>query len=332
MLTKLLSSQSIVFFILFNISSISIVKAQALTDVTAAFNLIDSKPTVFHLKKNPFKIPAGGHLQGIQAVGDSEIVITASSASFSYFITATLNMQTGKGKINDLQKIWNSPYRHAGGCQVNKDILIAGIEDNQQKDKSRIVMVSFSDTLDTRYAETGYYHISTIIERGGTVKRSTAGAVGFTKIKSGQYLVAVGDWDSRNIDFYLSKPWSGQLTDFYLTKSWSGQLFDSLTTFTAVKNKKWPSYQSINLLCDTNGTIYLVGFALDGLNNRADLFEVSVKNEAAYLRPVTTRNFKCKGGAGFRYGSGICVTPTGQLSIYSCGRNVSAHTPINIFR
>ena len=303
----------LLIFILFQLALIRVTDGQSvLTDVTAAFKAISATPQLLHLKNGGFKIPAGGHLQGIQSLNNRDIVITASSDSYSYYMVGQLNQRTGKGKITSVQKIADSPYRHAGGCQVNTDTMVVGIEDNRARDKSQIVMVSFDDS-----SKQNDSHV--IAHREGFVKRSTAGAVGFTKDNSGHYLVAVGDWDSRNIDFYLSK-------------SWSILLFDSLTTFSAAIGQKWPSYQSINLLADANGKIYLIGFALDGVNNRADLFEVSLQKEAAYLRLISTRNFKCKGGAGFRYGSGICVTRDKKLAIYTCGRNVTGHTPINIFR
>ena len=282
-----------------------------LTDVPAMFNAIGSKPQVLHLKKNAIKIPAGGHLQGIQCLDESHIVITASSASYSYYLTAQLDSAAGKGQINSLYKIADSPYRHAGGCQMSGNKLVVGIEDNHAKDKSKIVMVLLDDS-----AKQNESYI--IAHRRGSVKRSTAGAVGFVKTYTDQYLVAVGDWDSRNIDFYFSRKNNDTLVD-------------SVTTFRAPDKAKWCSYQAINLLMGSD-KIFLIGFGLDGANNRADLFEVIGQTEATYLRLISTRNFKCKAGASFRYASGIYVRTDGRLTIYSCGRNVSQHTAVNIFR
>jgi hypothetical protein len=286
--------------------------AQQLADVPWAFKAINDKPQVLHLKKNAFKIPAGGHLQGIQCLGGNNIVITASSDSYSYYLTGQLSDETGKGEITSLHKIADSPYRHAGGCQVSGNKLVVGIEDNQEKDKSQIVMISFDESTKQNGRRV-------IARRQGSVKRSTAGAVGFTKTFTGQCLIAAGDWDSRNIDFYISR--KGNDT-----------LLDSITTFHVPDYAKWPSYQALNLLIDSAGNIYLIGFALDGFNNLADLFRVEFKDEKTNLVLCNTRNFKCRGGAGFRYGSGIYVTPDGRLTIYSCGRNATQRTPINIFR
>ncbi len=291
----------------------SITKAQpGLFNVPEAFNAIATTPLLLHLKNNAVKIPSGGHLQGIQSISDSTLIITASSGSFSYYLAAKPGATSNDWQISKLQKITPKPFRHAGGCQVNEGRLIVGVEDNVAKNKSEIIMISFNDSL---------HEISRhiIAHRQGVVKRSTAGAVGFTKTKTAQTLVAVGDWDSRNIDFYISR-------------NAADTLFDSLTTFHAPVSQKWCSYQAINLLTDTAGNIYLIGFGLDGLNNRADLFKVELDNNAATLNLISARNFKCRGEAGFRYGAGICVSGKQSLTIYTCARNVGRRLAVNIFK
>jgi len=295
----------LVLIIFFQVKSVN--GQTELTNVPVAFNKIASTPHLFHFKSNSVKIPSGGHLQGIQCLSDSLIIITASSGSYSYYLTVQLN----NGKVNNLQKITDGPFRHAGGCQLYGHKLFVGVEDNIAKNRSNILAISFNDSLKETTA-----HI--IAKRMGAVKRSTAGATGVTKTKSNQYLVAVGDWDSRNIDFYLSK-------------TGSDTLFDSLTTYTVPNNQSWYSYQSLNLLTDTAGNIYLVGFALDGLNNRADLYKVNLNKTVADLIFVNTRNFKCSGGAGFRYGAGLKVATGNSLIIYACSRTTKPRLTINVF-
>jgi len=287
-------------------------KAQtALLNVPEAFNAIGTKPKLLRLKRGLIKIPAGGHLQGIQRLSDSDLVVTASSASISYYLLARINHSSCNGSLDALQKITDKPFRHAGGCQVSENKLFVGIEDNITKNKSEIIMISLDDSLKQKKADM-------IARRAGEPKRATAGAVGATKTGKGRYLIAVGDWDSRNIDFYLSR----------IGKD---GLFDSLTTFQAPDNQKWVSYQAINLLSDTIGNIYLIGFGLDGLNNQADLFKVELSKDRATMKLLSSRNFNCKGGAGFRYGSGIGTAKNGSLVIYCCGRNVGSNLAVNIF-
>ena len=309
---QLLSSFLKLIFLFALLLLIHSTKAQIpLTNVPQAFDAIAAKPIVIYLKNKEVNIPLGGHLQGIQKLNDSVVIITASSASFSYYLIAQFIHQKPGGQITSIQKIADSPFRHAGGCQTYNHQLLVGVEDNWARDKSDIMLISFNDSL--RQTAQGM-----IAHRTGPVKRVTAGAAGFTQLPTGEYLAAVGDWDSRNIDFYLSKPGNDSS-------------FVPFTGFQAEDNKKWPSYQSINLITDTTGTAYLIGFALNGIHNRADLFEVEFDKMHASLKLISTRNFNCKRGAGFRYGSGIAICHN-HLTIYSCGRNVSAHTPVNIFR
>ena len=280
-------------------------------NVISSFNSISAKPDIYFLNSGKIKIPAGGHLQGIQIFDSSKVVLTASSGSYSYYMTADMGQSKRIKEIQSISKISDSPFRHAGGCQVYNNQLLVGIEDNMAKDKSKIVLVSLTDTLKNKA-------IKAIAERNGKVKRETAGATGFMKLSNCRYLVAVGDWSSRNIDFYT-------------TGNSAFDKLDSLTTFNAPENEKWPSYQSINLVTDKEGNIYLLGFALDGTKNRADLFKVTLSKDNAQLLPITTRYFKCKHGAGFRFGSGVAISGKGCIAIICCCRNAGHHTAINIF-
>jgi hypothetical protein len=190
--------------------------------------------------------------------------------------------------------------------------LVVGVEDNQAKDKSDIVMITFDNA-----GKEINKHV--IAHRSGTFKRSTAGAVGFTQLPDGRYLVAVGDWDSRAIDFYRSR-------------SGDGNSFDSICTYHAPDQGHWCSYQSVNLLTDTAGKIFLIGFGLDGTQNRSNLFEVKLSTQGVSLVPVSTVNFKCKGGAGFRYGAGLYVTKEHDLIVYSCSRGTNPNITVNVFK
>ena len=276
-----------------------------LPDVPAAFAALSPDPQVLHLRRNHIKVPSGGHLQGIQALSDSIFVITGSSASFSYYLTVN------KAQVTSIRKISDAPFRHAGGCQIFGDHLAVGVEDNIAKNRSNIIDI----LLDAKANESSKV---TVLQRQGIFKRSTAGAVGaLFRYGSHAWVMAVADWDSRNIDFYYS-------------------VGDSIAMASAANiiipvGWKWCSYQSINLLTDSTGKIYLIGFGLDGSKNRADLFEVDLNVPTAQLKLLSTRNFKCK-GTSFRYGSGIYISPNHKLAIYSIARNVGANTAVNIFR
>jgi hypothetical protein len=296
----------------------------ALPNVPSAFQTIKEKPEVIHLSKEKIDIPSGGHLQGIQSYSDSEFVITGSSGGIAYYLKAVVNNKARTGSIKSLETIARAPYRHAGGCQVYDQMLAVGVEDNIAKDKSDIMLIPLrAEKVDTTepilISSRPRSNQRSIAHRSGTYKRSTAGATGFVRTKAGPYLVAVGDWDSRDIDFYQS--------------GFNAQtLFYPLPSFYAPDSMKVCSYQSINLLPDTSGKVYLIGLGLDGTNNRADLYEVIFHTKDTELKLISSRNFKCKSGASFRYAAGIGAERDGTLRIYTSCRNAGAKTVMNIFK
>ena len=303
------------FFSLLLISTLILnslaIKGQQTSQAPSANSLVLPKAIVVQLKPNGVKVPNGGHLQGVQCLNDSLLLITASSNSYSYYLLAQFNIATGKGVLISIHKISDSPFRHAGGCQLYEHTLAVGIEDNHSKDKSDILLISF----DEKGSETAR---RVVAHRSGEVKRSTAGAVGFTKLANKQYMLVVGDWDSKNLDVYISKPGVDSV-------------FDSLTTVHITDLKQVPSYQAINLFCDVNGNVHMDGFALDGTKNRSDEFMLLLNGGKAKLVHKRTDIYKCQGGASFRFGSGVEVMSEDEIIVYSCGRGTRPFTTINIF-
>lgn len=271
----------------------AVTHAQVLTNVPKAFAALQAdKPVVKHFTNHHYTAPAGGHLQGIQATGTSGWLITASSGSYSYYL------QVVADTLQSLHKLFDTPYRHAGGCQLAGGKLYTGIEDNIAKDKAKVVAVGENGSL------------AVIAMRNGTCKRSTAGATGAVYI-NGKYIAAVADWDSRNIDFYRV----------------DAAGYDLVGTFSAGNAVKWGSYQSINLLADTAGNLFMIGFCKDGSHNRADLFAV---NAAYQLNLLSSHNFGCTRGCSFRYGAGLGINKN-TLVLYTCQRVLKRHNAVNVF-
>ncbi len=280
-----------------------------LTDVEAAFESISSVPFVYPFLNREFKSPEGGHLQGVQAWqqnGKEWLLVTASSAHYSYYAQAELKP---KAHVIRLQRLLNAPYRHAGGCQLFDGKLAVGVEDNFSKDKSQVLFVDIGDTAFTANAQK-------IIERSGTYKRSTAGATGFTAFNNG-YLIAVADWNARNIDFYFSK-------------SILPVQFDSIATYHVPNTERWWAYQNINLLTDSSGKIFLIGFGKKKGKNGADLYQLRFQNGAVKMEAISTRYFKCRKGVSFRYGAG-CEVSDKHLLLYSCQRRLKKKNVVNVF-
>lgn len=267
--------------------------AQVLTNVPAAFAALDAdKPAVKYFTNRHYTTPTGGHLQGIQATGAGGWLITASSSGYSYYLRVSADT------LQSLNKLYDTPYRHAGGCQLAGGKLFTGVEDNLVKDKAKVVAIDANGS------------VAVTALRSGSYKRSTAGATGAVYLNK-QYVVAVADWDSRNIDFYRV----------------DAAGYDSVGTFSAGNTEKWGSYQSVNLLADTAGNLYLVGFCKEGTTNRADLFTVDKNYQ---LSMISSRRFACKRGCSFRYGAGVGVN-NNTLTVYTCQRVVKRRNAVNVF-
>jgi hypothetical protein len=263
---------------------------------------------VVHFKNRQTEIPAGGHLQGIQAIDTKGgvLAITASSSGYSYMITVNLQNE----ELLSVSKLLDSPYRHAGGCQAIGSLLIVGIEDNIAKDKSKIVAVQLTGAGSLK-------NTRVLVNRQGYYKRSTAGAVGAINTNDGRRIVVAGDWDSKNIDCYAGTAASDSLYP--------------VNTLVAPAGSGWPSFQSINLVADTAGRLFMVGFSLDRSKNRADLFELDFSGDTFSAKLIYTRYFKCLGKASFRYAAGIGSSAENGLCIYATQRNVIKYNTINIF-
>jgi len=272
-----------------------------LSNVQAAFAKIDSNGKAIYISKGNHAIPKGGHLQGVQfCEAEGSIAFTASSSTVAYM--ALVNADK---KVTEVDTFLSSPYRHAGGCQVWGNKLAVGVEDNIARKKSRVMLVDY-ENIDHKAV--------VIAKREGAYERSTAGATGITQLQKGKYLIAVADWDSKNIDFYEG----------------SDAQFDSIGTYHAPNTGYWCAYQNINLLTDTAGNLFMIGLGKQGTNNRADLFSIQFNNIQPQLTLLSTRNFNCKGGASFRYAAGIFTAMDG-IGIITSQRNLRKRTCVNLF-
>lgn len=288
-----------------------------LSDVVQAFLDIPTKPKVYQFSSR-YAPPFDGHLQGIQGWtlnGQEYALITGSSGTYSYYTIVSL---TDSQKVLSLNKIADAPLRHAGGCQLADGTVLVGIEDNYERNRSEIVALKLADNLPE------VENTTTTIMRQGKRDRHTAGATALVKQNDSTYIAAVGDWDSRNIDFYRSQ--SNEPFKFELFATLSA---DSATKFGLTTLVKWPAYQAISLLAE-NDKLFLIGFGKDGGKNRADLYRIIVKGNEAFFEAAATRHFKCSPGVSFRYGAGIRVK-NNKLQVYACQRNLAPLNVVNVF-
>lgn len=307
--------QAVILLLLFSVS----VKAQKNAELKTAFEEISNIPVSIRYSSNLEINNKGGHLQGIQRFENNDgeyFFFTGSSEKYAYCTV----LETANNKIISVNKLYDKPFKHAGGFQIFENFMAVGIEDNDKKDKSKVCIYDISKP------EENFGEPITIIERLGTPFRNTAGCVGITKIKN-KYLVAVGDWDTKNIDFYWFDPQN--LTEKITGKICSIEI--EKITKTDWINNEWNAYQNINLFC-INDKLYLTGLGQNSKSEDiADLFEVTeVKNDDFQLKKIASGIFNCTNECSFKAGAGM-EYKNGEFRIFACGYNTGINPNINIF-
>src|SRR5690606_18476493 len=162
-------------------------------DLPEVFNSISTEGEKMSFTSS-FPIENGpGHFQGVQLFGENTAYISGSTASTSYMLEVDLRPPA---KVKAVHKLMPDPYRHAGGFQVYKHYLAVGVEDNLKRTSSKVTIYDIGG--DNKDWTIPLY----TIKREGPFEKATAGAVGITGYKD-EILVAVANWNSRNIDFYV---------------------------------------------------------------------------------------------------------------------------------
>ena len=264
---------------------------------------------------------SGGHLQGIQYLSHKQneyYLVSGSSSSYSYYSIIKTGDQNAVISIN---KLLDKPFKHAGGFQINNNLMAIGIEDNEAKDKSKVYVFRIDDP------ENPPKEPLSIIKRTGNPKRATAGSIGICEVAS-SILVVVGDWDSEHLDFYTmdkEKPNKARLKYSLDSKE--------------VDKSEWIdenylSYQNVNILHDSTGLLYLVGMTSNILReNVLDLFELKTKDFTSFeLKKIYSRKFPSNDQTTFRWGSGVYLDKNGAVTITSCSEHFLDNSTIHIYK
>lgn len=287
----------------------------------AGFNEIRTTPDVLiytnHLEVNN----SNGHLQGIQSIkgnnGIKYFIVSGSSDTCSY--SAVVKMGD-ENKVYSITNLMDKPFVHAGGFQIFKNYMAVGIEDNTLKNKSEVHIYDVSNP------EKPLEEPIAIISRKGEILRSTAGCVGITNYKN-LTLLAVGDWDTKNIDFYTADLKNAEPPEFKLIFTIDS---DNISREGWINNS-WHSYQNINLF-NIGDKLYLIGLGQNTKSeNIADLFELSEYSADNFsLKKVACKIFDCTDECSFKAGAGVYYK-NGELEIYACGYNIQQASTINVF-
>jgi len=290
-------------------------------NLISEFNSIETTPEI-RIFTNDFEInDTDEHLQGIQKFENDKgeyVFMSGSSNSYSYCSVVKLG---NENKVISINKLMEKPFKHAGGFQIFQDYLAVGIEDNSAKDKSKVCIYDISEP------EKPLAKPITVIERNGEPLRSTAGCVGLTKYKN-KALIVVGDWDSKNLDFY-----SG---DFEKINSTAFKKIYSIDTKSISRkdwiNNEWHSYQNINLF-NIDEKLYLIGLGqTKTAENIADLYTVTEESTGIFLlKKVASKTFNCTKECSFKAGAGV-EYKNEKFKILACSYNIKSISHLNIFQ
>ncbi len=288
------------------------------------FNKIPVEPiTVAYKGLDQLKL-GGGHLQGIQLYtyeGQNYAFLTGSTHHFAYLQIIAFSEK--ENKVIALHRLSEGDLRHAGGFQIYNNFLAVGLEDNFRKNYSLVNIYEIGDPKNFRPTPLAS------IERKGKRRRSTAGCVGITKHENSLLLV-VGDWNTRHLDFYQSPFPKG-------TAALSFELIHSLEPKASDRSqwldKKWRTYQNINLLRDaTSGNLLLVGFNSWWLRQDiVDLFSLDVNDEIELVK-IASKKIRRRKGTSFIWGGGAFVYDETKLGFVACGYRNFKKGHLNIYR
>lgn len=283
-------------------------------DILGALQRISVTPAAILCDSDGFGVPRGGHLQGIQQAtidGRPFLVLSGSASAESYL--ALVALEGTMGRVVAIKPLMPRPFKHAGGFQVCGDYLAVGIEDDNTKMISRVWILRLAELLQAAGPRP-----LVEIERTGAYQRATAGAVAMAKVRN-RHLLCVGTWDSATIDIYLSN--TTGLDDpacaFSLRETWDARVADRSDW----SDRDYASYQNLNLVVDTNDSVFLVGFAHTGGADMMDVFEMRMEASVPVekrLRKVLRRAMHGL-QTSFRHGSGLVIADANTVAVLACG-------------
>ncbi len=231
-------------------------------------------------------------------------------------------MGSGIDKSNSgeiVQLFSTNDNRHPGGCQIIGQTLLvtheSGVRD--MKDKSWISFYDVSNPADMRETSRLYMDGTDIL--GQTYPLTPAGqadAVGIAKLEDGRYLLLAMESRRRMKNdvawFFVSTTNDLNNTEWEFRQFWQ-------QTELIPGRKDWRVYENINLVTNcSDGQIYLLGFHGVGRNNYLDVFSLNLDlKDRIIVKRVLIKAIRTRlGGASFRAGGTVHVTPANDLVLY----------------
>ncbi|WP_224363258.1 hypothetical protein [Hyalangium versicolor] len=167
-------------------------------------------------------------------------------------------------------------YAHGGGMQAIGNIVALPMEEGPGNGK--VVLYDFS-------SPTAPVKLSTV-EGASTA----AGTASLTKLADGRFMLVLGQWDAKTLEFFLSTGTN------ILTTGW--EPYD-VWQDTEVPSGHWGSFQNLNFITDcSNGQLFMIGTLIGGLGwgafdeDFAHLYSVSLAGSVTFQH-VASKHFYC---------------------------------------
>jgi len=295
------------------LSSAACVWAQDRGEVPPQFQRLGGVTRELRFARGEQMVPAGGHFQGIQLQFDAArnrylAFLSHDSLTVAYLVVVEFSETLDRaGQLLAVHEFptdgQTPPLRHAGGMQLCGNILAVGLEDNQQKTRSQVQFWNVTDPLKPAQLA----HLT--IKRTGAPKEKTAGAVGIVDRERNR-LVVVANWDSRDVDFYVSndRPLADPDCRFELVHHWAAK---AAVANDWRPNERFGAYQAINLVTSGERT-FLIGFETSVTGDVADLFELDLAADPArLLTKLASRSVRLSPGIHFQAAAGLWATEAG---------------------
>ena len=322
---------------------------QPIAGILDQFNQLPSQPLALPLKRDIAFDENGGHIQGIQLFpqnGELSAFLAGSSKDVAYVAEVSLGKEA---QVETVDTLMLSPYRHAGGFQIYDHFLAVGIEDNNLRNTSKVMIYDLG--ADKNWKKPVY-----TLERNGPYERSTAGAIGITRYRD-EVILVVADWNARNLDFYSCPIVSFEKKTGHFTQI--GSLETASMERNSWSDSLWHSYQNINLLADESG-LYAIAMGRDVEDNQVtDLFTITLEDSIGNqiispvetdsqnqftslelvnkfspreisLKKISSKQFQCQGGADFRAGAGVFLSGS-ALVLAAAPNHMDNLSSINLF-
>lgn len=273
----------------------------------------------------------GPHVQGIQRLSNTNMIIMSGSSSGAQLMTGWLRSRPTRGRFRsnvidsgrppgvDAITSIISPNRllaHAGGFQASGRYIAIGFE-AYNPHRSEVRVLDLGNPARPRTLRT--------IDRP-TV---TAGAVALSRDGDGFLLIA-GGFNSSQLDFYrAARRRDGSPGRFDFVATWSAsELRDE-------PDRQFGSYQNINLLRQDDGALFLVGlYRSSSDRDLAELFSLRFDRRSGRprVRKLLSSHLTADGRVDFNDGAGIYVDGEDLIVYGVAGSQAHGHFEISEFR